>query len=623
MIPQRIGHYKIVGVLGAGGIGQVYEAIDEDLDRTVALKGLRREYSEDANFIERFRAEATSLARLAHPNITTLYSLHRDGREVCMVMELVRGATLEVVLERLKRLEVRECLAVTDQIIAGLAYAHQMGVVHRDIKPSNAMITGSGVLKLMDFGIARVRGSKRLTREGSLIGTLSYLAPELAKGGEGDERSDLYSLACVVYELISGYPPFVSDSEYALIRAHVEQPPVLLSEKLPGLDAGFVEAVNRALAKDPDQRFASAAEFGQALGTAAVHAESVNAVREIWNNTARLAPSVATRVVSINQGAAAVEAAPAAAPVQFADLIRLDDIKRFIKTASQRFKSQLRPTVVLGAAGAVCLITLIFVGYGLFHPPGGTSQTSPAPVTNRVAQVGSRLAFLPPPDAGNKNRQSSGIFGAPRTLPVNAPLGGSEVRGSVTNFSSSGWPLITERVVRIHGIYPIAEAAGQKRVLDWIGHNGGTVRCQAVTSETYRCFATAGGGANGTDLAVAALQLGASRVAGDIAAGPNFPADVLSQYRAASAQGGAQAGRESRGTAAGLRGSQLTTGSMSRRGSRPASSAADAADDVGQAQPSSRAQSGGMVRCYLPGKTIVQLSHARCRQSMGLVLPAQ
>jgi serine/threonine-protein kinase len=211
MSGRIVGPYAIQGLLGSGGIGHVYSALDQDLGRQVALKALRPEFSHDPDLLERFRGEAANLARLNHPNITTLYSLYRETntqrQNVFMVMELVNGETLEAILARLGRLSTPVCLAVIAQATAGLSYAHSVGLIHRDIKPSNMMLNDVGLLKITDFGIARVQGSQRLTRHGAMVGTLNYIAPEQIKGHECDERSDLYSLACVLYELLSGSKP--------------------------------------------------------------------------------------------------------------------------------------------------------------------------------------------------------------------------------------------------------------------------------------------------------------------------------------------------------------------------------------------------------------------------------
>ncbi len=206
---RMIGHYRIIELLGAGAMGTVHIAVDTFIERPVAIKSLRPELTQDPEFVSRFRAEAKSLARLNHPNIATLYSSLLDGSDLYMVMELVRGRPLDDVLrDRGKPLSVKQSLAVIAQAADGLSYAHEMGVIHRDIKPSNLMIGNDGRVKIMDFGIARVRGSARLTRVGTAVGTPLYMSPEQCRGREGDERSDLYSLAIVLYEMLGGAPPF-------------------------------------------------------------------------------------------------------------------------------------------------------------------------------------------------------------------------------------------------------------------------------------------------------------------------------------------------------------------------------------------------------------------------------
>jgi TPR repeat protein/serine/threonine protein kinase len=282
---QSVGQYEIRNLLGEGGIGQVHAAFDTVLQREVAMKSLRPELLSDANFVDRFRAEATSLARLNHPNITTLYSLIPDGKNLYMVMELVRGHTLDDILaKRNAPLEVRESLAIIAQAADGLAYAHSMGVIHRDIKPSNLMVAENGVLKIMDFGIARVRGSQRLTRSGSIVGTLAYMAPEQLRGEEGDEACDLYSLAIVLYEMLTGTPPFSANSEYDLMQAQINQKPDRLISRVPGLDSKVESAIMKALSKKPAQRFPSTRAFSDALGASSLRMDAP----KILHNDTRL-----------------------------------------------------------------------------------------------------------------------------------------------------------------------------------------------------------------------------------------------------------------------------------------------------------------------------------------------
>jgi eukaryotic-like serine/threonine-protein kinase len=276
-----IGHYEIRDLLGEGGIGQVHVGYDTVLEREVAIKSLRPELLNDKNFVDRFRAEATSLARLNHPNVTTVFSLLPEGRNLYMIMELVRGDTLDALLKKRNGpLGVKESLAIIAQAADGLSYAHSMGVIHRDIKPANLMITENGLLKIMDFGIARVRGSQRLTRDGSMVGTLAYMAPEQLRGEGGDERSDLYSLAIVLYEMLSGSTPFVADSDYDLMQAHVHAKPQRLVGRVPGLDSRVESVLLRALAKKPEQRYASAREFSDALGATALRMDAPTMVLE-------------------------------------------------------------------------------------------------------------------------------------------------------------------------------------------------------------------------------------------------------------------------------------------------------------------------------------------------------
>ena len=262
----RVGPYQIIELLGEGGVGRVHAAFDSILEREVAIKSLRPELLDDKSFVERFRSEATHLARLNHPNITTLHSLFSEGRNLYMVMERVRGRALE---ERLRSapLAVRDSLALITQVADGLAYAHSMGVIHRDIKPANLMITDSGLVKIMDFGIARARGSQRLTRDGGMVGTLPYMAPEQLCGEPGDERSDLYGLAIVLYEMLAGHVPFAAASDYALMQAQIHaQPPRL---RRPDLAAHVESALLQALAKKPEHRFGSVQAFANALAAAA------------------------------------------------------------------------------------------------------------------------------------------------------------------------------------------------------------------------------------------------------------------------------------------------------------------------------------------------------------------
>jgi serine/threonine-protein kinase len=343
---QTVGQYEIRELLGEGGIGQVHAAFDTILQREVAMKSLRPELLSDANFVDRFRAEATSLARLNHPNITTLYSLIPDGKNLYMVMELVRGHTLDDILTKRKApLDVRESLAIMSQAADGLDYAHRMGVIHRDIKPSNLMLAENGVLKIMDFGIARVRGSQRLTRSGSIVGTLAYMAPEQLRGEEGDESCDLYSLAIVLYEMLTGTPPFSGNSDYELMQAQINQRPDRLIQRVPGLDGKIETAILKALAKKSEQRYASTRAFSDALGATGLRVDAP----KILHNDTRLIEPPATPIQIAPPRRSAWQRLTSALP----DIPGLS--------------SDLRAAVYGG--GAALLVALAFGGFMFFSSP--------------------------------------------------------------------------------------------------------------------------------------------------------------------------------------------------------------------------------------------------------------
>ncbi len=258
---QLIGNYRIIEKLGEGGMGEVFRALDVMLEREVAIKLLRAELSSRPDVVERFRTEAIALARLNHPHIATLYSFSRHENQYYMVLEFVRGETLDMVVERRGAMSWQEALRLICQALHGLEHAHRLGIIHRDIKPSNMMLNHAGDLKLMDFGIARILERSRLTQTGHLIGTLEYMSPEQIQGKETDGRSDIYSIGIVLYKMLTKRLPFEKSTDYDLIRSQVEEAPPPLGKFMPDILRPIEDAVLRALAKAPELRFHSAAEF--------------------------------------------------------------------------------------------------------------------------------------------------------------------------------------------------------------------------------------------------------------------------------------------------------------------------------------------------------------------------
>jgi serine/threonine-protein kinase len=265
MIGNLIGNYKIVEKIGEGGMGAVYKGIDTMLERDVAIKALRPELARQPHIVERFRAEAVTLAKLSHPNIATLHTFLREVDDYFMVMEFVRGETLDSVLRRAGGMPVDRGVNLFCQALEGIDHAHKMGIVHRDIKPANIMLTDWGSIKVMDFGIARVLGSARMTKQGNIIGTIEYMSPEQVRGQETDARSDIYSLGMLLYEMLTGRVPFDHNSEYELMRSQIEDAPTPPRDFAPHIPLPVEEAIMRSLAKKAEARFQSAGEFRKAL----------------------------------------------------------------------------------------------------------------------------------------------------------------------------------------------------------------------------------------------------------------------------------------------------------------------------------------------------------------------
>jgi eukaryotic-like serine/threonine-protein kinase len=253
--------YEVEELVGSGGMSSVYRAHDRLLERYVALKILHRQYSSDGGFVERFKREARAVAQLSHPNIVTVIDRGEDADRQYIVFEYVDGENLKELLGRSGRLPVADALALALQVARGLAFAHGQGIVHRDVKPQNVLLNGDGRAKVTDFGIARSLNVDGVTQTGTVLGTSDYIAPEQASGGPVDPHTDIYSLGVVLYELLTGEVPFSGDNFVAVALKHVNEPPPGVLERRGDVPPRVADAVERALAKDPAQRFSSMDEF--------------------------------------------------------------------------------------------------------------------------------------------------------------------------------------------------------------------------------------------------------------------------------------------------------------------------------------------------------------------------
>lgn len=266
MISGNILHYEILEKLGEGGMGVVYKAHDTKLDRVVALKFLPQHLTKDVNEKERFYHEARAAAALTHQNVAVVYEIGetpfsessgvRHDDQVFIAMEYVEGKTLKQLVEKESdSLSIRKVLDMAIQICEGLTAAHEKGIVHRDIKSDNIMVTTKGQVKIMDFGLAKLKGASKLTREGSTLGTAAYMSPEQAQGEDVDHRSDIFSFGIVLYELLACHLPFRGDHQAALLYSILNEEPQPIARFNDKVSPELERIVYKALSKDREERY--------------------------------------------------------------------------------------------------------------------------------------------------------------------------------------------------------------------------------------------------------------------------------------------------------------------------------------------------------------------------------
>ncbi|MFD3780246.1 Stk1 family PASTA domain-containing Ser/Thr kinase [Streptomyces sp. NPDC058612] len=388
--PRRLGgRYELSHVLGRGGMAEVYLAHDTRLGRTVAVKTLRADLARDPSFQARFRREAQSAASLNHPAIVAVYDTGEDYVDNIsipyIVMEYVDGSTLRELLHSGRKLLPERTLEMCIGILQALEYSHRAGIVHRDIKPANVMLTRTGQVKVMDFGIARAMGDSgmTMTQTAAVIGTAQYLSPEQAKGEQVDARSDLYSAGCLLYELLSVRPPFVGDSPVAVAYQHVReepQPPSNFdSEITPEMDA----IVLKALVKDPDYRYQSADEMRADI-EACLDGQPVAATASMgaagygypdqghgYGHQGYDQPTTALRSAEHGQTAMMSPMPPGGGDGGYG----YGDQSGYDQGPNRRQKKSKASTILLVAAGILVLVGAILIGRSL---SGGGADNRPA-----------------------------------------------------------------------------------------------------------------------------------------------------------------------------------------------------------------------------------------------------
>jgi serine/threonine-protein kinase len=385
------GRYLLEERIASGGMASVWRAHDEVLARTVAVKVLHDHLAEDGDFRERFRREAVTAARLAHPNVVSLYDTGSSGDQVYLVMELVEGSTLRDVIADVGSLEIGQVAAIGEKVARGLHYAHTRGLVHRDVKPANILIGEDGTVKVADFGIAKADQDQRdLTRTGMVLGTAAYVAPEQVLAKPLDGKADQYALGCVLYEALTGRRPFSGDSPVATAAARLERDPLPLRSLRADIPRGLEQVVTRCIARDPGARFSSCGQLADAL------AQFIDADSE---------------TVGLLATADRTEALPPAVVSQAEDT----GGESFLRTEGRWLAPVLALLLLAGALVGVGLVTgVLQAGDGLIprfardvtEPAGGAGPTTPLKIVGASS-------FDPQGDDGEENEgQVSAVYDA-------------------------------------------------------------------------------------------------------------------------------------------------------------------------------------------------------------------
>lgn len=375
--------YEIIEKVGSGGMADVYKAKDQRLNRFVAIKILKSEFSADKKFVGKFRGEAQSAAGLSHPNIVNVYDVGEDEGLYYIVMELVEGITLKSFIERKGRLDVKEAIGISIQIAMGMEAAHNNGIVHRDIKPQNIIISKAGKVKVTDFGIAKATSSNTITS--NAMGSVHYISPEQARGGYSDERSDIYSLGITMYEMLSGRVPFTGENTVAVALLHIQEEAVPLRQLDESIPISVERIVQKCMQKKPERRYLSASEL------------IVDLKRSITNpngNFVRIAPAITdspTKQITDDE-ISTIKTASKTVQVNYENEIQ--DTSSLVEESEEPEEGSMDPKIekimIIGGIAAAVILAVIIIVLIFKLVSGGSAKPelpkeSPSPVVEQSA----------------------------------------------------------------------------------------------------------------------------------------------------------------------------------------------------------------------------------------------
>lgn len=403
--------YEIISLVGSGGMADVYNAVDNRLGRQVAIKVLKEEYSQDKNFVSKFRAEAQAAAVLSHPNIVNVYDVGEDEGLHYIVMELVEGITLKKFIERKGKLELKEAVGIAIQIAQGMEAAHSNHIIHRDIKPQNIIISKEGKVKVTDFGIAKAATSNTIAA-GQAVGSVHYISPEQARGGYSDEKSDIYSLGVTLYEMISGKMPFAADNTVSVALLHINEEAVPLRELDPEVPVSIEKIVQKCMQKKPERRYLTATEL---------IADLKKAIAEPEGDYVNFSQAAVTDSPTINISGEELETIKkgrynntnrAGEPVKKREP---RNIRELPEDDEETIDPKMEKLILFGGIAAIVILAIVVIvllvkGFNLFGGKGGdsslisNSQSQAASPSSIASETASKSAVITVPALKGRTR---------------------------------------------------------------------------------------------------------------------------------------------------------------------------------------------------------------------------